>query len=110
MNNLPSNVLAEINDFRFGALSDWKKSFKYVVNEMGSWFFYFKDVYEHVHYMDVNDDDKLINYIYVSTLMNSVYQFRKHDIPFIVDDISVISDYDDYDDADSEWSDISGMI
>ena len=110
MNNLPSNVLAEINDFRFGALSDWKKSFKYVLIEMDSWFFYFKDIYEHVHYMDVNDDDKLINYIYVSTLMNSVYKSHFYDIPFAVDDSSVISDYDDYDDAGFEWNDISGMI
>ena len=70
MDNLPGDILTKINDFRFGATLDWKTSFKTVIDDMDYWFFYFKDVYEHVHYMDINDDDELIDFVRVSTLMN----------------------------------------
>jgi hypothetical protein len=70
MDKIPGDVLAKINDFRFGAALDWKKSFKRVMEDMENWFFYFKEVYEHTHYMDIDDDDKFIDFIRVSTLKN----------------------------------------
>lgn len=67
---LPEHVIEHINDFRFGATSDWKSKFNTVTKDMDNWFYHFKEVYEHVHYMDVNDDDELIDFIRVSLLMN----------------------------------------
>ena len=67
---LPDHVIEHINDFRFGATSDWKNKLKTVMEDMDYWFYYFEEVYEHVHYMDIDDDDELIDFIRVSTLMN----------------------------------------
>ena len=67
---LPEHVIDRINDFRLGATLDWKNIFRNVIEDMDNWFFEFKEVYEHTHYMDINDDDELIYFIRVSTLMN----------------------------------------
>ena len=67
---LPEHVIEHINDFRFGATSDWKNKLKTVMEDMDYWFFHFKEIYEHVDYMDINDDDGLIDFIRGSTLMN----------------------------------------
>ena len=58
MERLPEEVLTKIRDFRFGSKTDWKTSFKDVINEMDNWFYYFKEVCEYVEYMDINDDEE----------------------------------------------------
>jgi len=66
---LPDHVIEHINDFRFGSTLDWKNRYKTVTEDMGSWFYMFNEIYEHVEYMDVNDDHELIDYIRGSTPM-----------------------------------------
>ena len=69
MSNLPDHIVDHINDYRFGSALEWKRSFEHVASDMVGWLFYFKEDYEDVHYLDVDNDNELIDFIRGSTLM-----------------------------------------
>ena len=69
-------IIDHINDFRFGNVNDWKNLFKRTVNELDDDIYYFKEVYQYVHYLDINDDDEYIDHFIHSTLNNAKYQRR----------------------------------
>lgn len=73
---LPEHIIDHINDFRFGNVNDWKNLFKRTVNELDDDIYYFKDVYQHVHYLDINNSDEYINYFTISILKSVKYQRR----------------------------------
>ena len=71
---LPQSVIDHINDFRFCNVNDWKNSFKRTVNELDDDIYYFKEVYQYVHYLDINDDDEYIDHFRIPILKNVKYQ------------------------------------
>lgn len=71
---LPEHIIDHINDFRFGNVNDWKNLFKRTVNELDDDIYYFKEVYQYVHYLDINDDDEYIDHFRISILKNVKYQ------------------------------------
>ena len=73
---LPEHIIDHINDFRFGNVNDWKNLFKRTVNEIDDDIYYFKEVYQYVHYLDINDDDEYIDHFRISILKNAKYQRR----------------------------------
>ena len=44
------------------------------MNELADDIYYFKEVYQHVHYLDINDDDEYIDHFRISILKNVKYQ------------------------------------
>ena len=71
---LPEHIIDHINDFRFGNVNDWKNLFKRTVNELDDETYCFKEVYQYVHYLDINDDDEYIDHLRISILKNVKYQ------------------------------------
>ena len=77
MNGLPTEVQAVVNDFRFGTNDYWKKSFKSVVAELDDEFYHFHYVYTEIEYLDINDDFEYIDVIIISSLMSSLWRWKK---------------------------------
>ena len=73
---LPQPIIDHINDFRFGNVNDWKNLFKRTVNELDDEIYYFSDVYQHVHYLDINNDDDYIYHFKISILKSAKYHRR----------------------------------
>ena len=46
------------------------------MNELDDDIYYFKEVYQHVHYLDINNDDDYIDHFTISILKNAKYQRR----------------------------------
>ena len=97
---LPQPIIDHINDFRFGNVTDWNNLFKRTVNELDDETYYFKEVYQYVHYLDINDDDEYIDHLRISILKNVKYQryiknfYEEANIEYDSDNESSISSVD----------------
>ena len=77
---LPQPIIDHINDFRFGNVNDGKNLFKRTVNELDDDIYRFKVVYQHLHYLDINDDDEYIDRFMTSMLNKGNYQRRMNNL------------------------------
>ena len=70
------------------------------MNELDDEIYYFSDVYQHVHYLDINDDDEYIDHFRISILKNVKYQryiknlYKEADIEYDSDSESSVSSVD----------------